>query len=1022
MANVTDYLYQLQQLTEQNLSILQALQESFYTNSEHISVSVGTTENKRQFAIPSFLCLEDKINTLQANFENLVNAPKTGEAAFVFDGSTQEIQVKNFTNVPTSIGLTSQDTFYIDKNDVLKDMVTPNPYLKLDLTDIANDITKVSIKKIILKDSNLKKQLLPSDKATMGVDYTEVRSILDIYEEDKDYIEYDTIQTLPVHKPTGGGEYTIFSIEEDTLDDDFKETYKIRIRNNLTYLTENNTVEKYLQVGDTLVNYNDTIMLTITDINFSENIITVQVGSGRYVNLTAESENNAPEFCKLKFYSTIDFEKDKYVKVTLEEDDNCIIFVNTINNLNIQSNYASGLSVNTALLTCNVDGAVYNYLDYYKSFVNNIGDTVYGLSSMINNTINNTSAENFNIITTAVPELATDTLQVVNINAHLNDSEKLENIRSVYSQKKASQQDLETIQTQINEINTILQTNTFEDLDQSRTSYEEQLNDLLAKKTKTTEYIKSLVNDISVAANEAVIPIEGAKYRVRGYFDYANFLTNNNIDFTTVVKLRVQYRYKNQDSTTGTLKSIDDNFVFTEWTELQVPGLIKFPSFGTDNRYHFDYSEDTMLENEISFNQIDIPITQGEKVEIRVKAIYDLGYPFIECASVWSKITTVEFPEEMTKNIQILDIIEENNNEVKKNQLNDILEKNGTIKHVNDSIQDQDILYLHKPASIASGFYTEERRMIPLYDKLYSMHTDILRLHDEVFSVNQDTVSLKLTCDNRVINITPNTNNIVYMPAYSSSEKSTAGVVSKLIKAELYNKTSHTIKLFSLFPGNYQTYLQQNSTGNAITRNYTTLTIGQGSGGKIIAMNILSTASSQEIKAQLLSQILYFRINKPYDTGTYLVVQSNGSGTEMTTAKEAARTNNVVYGDAYANMNTMSLSKLIDANPGENILGATMFPQLFNYKDIQIQGSGDGFEYMSILPRESISFNIIFEYKLEEETLESIQKTMSIDLRTSLYKDPINYEITIQANKDYNKNEELQISQTNRTYEPTQIN
>ena len=32
--------------------------------------------------------------------------------------------------------------------------------------------------------------------------------------------------------------------------------------------------------------------------NFSENIITVQVDSGRYVNLTAESENNAPEFCK----------------------------------------------------------------------------------------------------------------------------------------------------------------------------------------------------------------------------------------------------------------------------------------------------------------------------------------------------------------------------------------------------------------------------------------------------------------------------------------------------------------------------------------------------------------------------------------------------------------------------------------------------------------------------------------------------------------------------------------------------
>lgn len=1091
MANMTEYLNRLQEITEQNLSILKALNESFYTKSEHISAMIGSGDNQQLFAIPSFLCLEDKINTLQANFENLVNAPRTGEAAFSFDGDSQLINVKGFSNKPGTIDLgnLSISEFKIDQNDILKDLVTPCPYIKLDLVDLPNDIKEINIKKIIIKNSELRQAIFTGEEPTSAMAYGDVRAKLDLYKEDKDYVEYDTIQRLPLHRAIGYGEYLIEEIVEDKLDDNFKETYVITVDGPLTYTTDDGTIEHYIQIGDELTNYTDTVLLTVTNVDYATQTITAQVKSGMYVSLTSYHDNDAEEFCKLKFRSTVDFDKEKYAKVTLEEDDNCIIFIASINGLNIQSDYSYGLAVDTNLLTCVVDGVAYNYLDYYKNFVNNIGDTLYGITTMINNTINNTSYENFTKITGIKPAVDDVVVKVVNINEHLNDSAKLDNIRSLYSQKKEYQQTLSTIQQQIDDINTILQTNSFEDTNQNRQIYESQLQTLQSQKTETTEYIKSLVNEISQNANDATIPISGAKYRIRGYFDYQKFLADNAIDFTTVVKLHVQYRYRNQDSTVGGLKAIDNNFVFSEWNEAAVPGLIKLPEYGTaDNQYHFNYPADTMLDNEISFNQIDIPITQGEKVEIRVKAIYDLGYPFIECTSGWSDNVEVLFPEEFEKNVEVLDIIEENNNEVKRNQLNNILEKNGTITHVNDTVTDQDITYLHKPQSIASGFYTESRRVVPLYDKLQELNNMIVKLNDEVFGINLDQPVIKLSCDSTVMTINSNTKNTFLVTPYNdmvgSLKEEDYGIVQKRIHMDILNPTSHTIKLYSIFPGNFKTQLTGSSRGAVDVSNYSTIygdgRHGFGYGVPVWCTNykgIQTTPDGEQREGQgsvfnqRYSQLLYFRLNTPYNNpyatteqydarnlpiyddgnpvmyGDMIVREGGGSPRETTLIGDGGMEvydqgqyngiydkNNLNLGGAYTKGNNniypvsmrdvmRKIMQIPDHGSDREVgAGASLYPMIDNFASIQVQGTGDGFEYKSLAPNESLSLDLIFEYKLDTDELDSIEKTVSIDIRTSLYKDPINFEITVKANKDYNVNDEIQLTTAGNVYQPIKTN
>ena len=131
--NLTECLTQIQTITKKNLELLQALNDSFYTKNEHLSVSIDGA----QYVIPSFISLENKINSLTDNFENLVNAPRTGEAVFDFNGNTQSIEVKGFTNVPENAFsdknisdiASSIKSFDIKKNAIFKDFLTPTPFV-----------------------------------------------------------------------------------------------------------------------------------------------------------------------------------------------------------------------------------------------------------------------------------------------------------------------------------------------------------------------------------------------------------------------------------------------------------------------------------------------------------------------------------------------------------------------------------------------------------------------------------------------------------------------------------------------------------------------------------------------------------------------------------------------------------------------------------------------------------------------------------------------------------------------------
>ena len=831
MANITEYFEKLQKLTQTNCEILKAINDAFFTKSDYLTANV----DGKQYVVPSFMSLDNKINALTENFNNLVYAPKTGEATFNFDGSSKTIELKGYSCTPNSVSLNIPTEFNVEQNQIFKDFLNPLPYLHFDITSIPNDLNKVVVKKVVAHSDKMReefKSLLTETKGSTTIihksinkTYEDLYKVMSLFDKDIDYVEYDTIKSLPIRKTISTGLYTIKTIDKVEITGLLTEVYTLTLKEDLKYKLFDSTIEKYLQVGDELLTYDNSAKMKILEVRSTSRQVVVEVVNGEYVNLVEDNDSTplSSDLSKLKFYSAVDFDNDKYINIPLEEDQYVAIFVSPLNDrMNIRAPWGTGVLVDAHSL---VDKNGETYKSYYDKYINNVGDILYELTSIATNNITKYSEDEFNVFSKYKPQLTTNDLTVYQINSHLNNSPTVQKIRNLHNQKIKYNSDLNEIQKSIDNINSTLASVSFDNTTNIRSVYESQLTEYNKKRNEIVSALTSISNEIAMAANDSEIPIENAKYHIRGFYELpVDTLLDPYRDHINGIK--VWYRYKNKDQETGNAHSIGSVNIFSDWNEMPVQRRLRIPSI-KGNKYEYNYVDNSTV-NEPSYNQIDIPISQGETVDIKIQVLWDFGFPYLETTSDWSDVINVEFPENFTKNVQILDIITENNNDIETNRFNNILKEEGIITHVGDKLIDQDSTYFHQPEHIASGFYTSERRVIPLKDKLMDLSNEIVSLKDEVFGYSANNLRVTTYMDDISSVISPNQENAVYI---------TQGI--DIVNLQLTNiSQTHSVKLYPILIGNRATFVSASEFSGFEIKNY--------------------SASPQEEK-QHLNQYMYFR-------------------------------------------------------------------------------------------------------------------------------------------------------------------
>lgn len=1061
---ISDYLLEQQKLTKQNLEILKGINEAWYSKKQNISFEVdGET-----YTLPSFLCLESKINSLQDNFENLVNAPLTGDAVFDFNGNTQEIEVKSFSNTPKKalsddLQQDSYTSFGYKTNSIFKDFCSPKPYIKIELSDIPTDISNVVIKKIIPIHEDLKtffeNKFTESDLESVNtcspIQYSDMVKYLYNYEKDTDYTEYDTVSQLPIRVNDASGNFVIKSITKNWIEEDLTEYYTVEL-DTLFYKLYDETTQKQLKAGDTLVTNNDKIKLTITDIKSNNNQITLYVDNGGYADLCDSSSTNS-DLYTLKYFNNSNFDNYKYVEVPLEEDQYIAIFISPISRTGlIRAPYGNGLIFNVFNLTCDVNGTTYYYKDYYNNFVRNIGDVLYGLTDVVGDDFVNFTSSKYTTLTSAVPVLSSSDLEVVELNKHLNDSTVVSELYKLYNQKQTYKNQLSEVQANIDSVQSILNELVFTDTSQNRSIYESQLATYKKQKEDINNSISSIISEINTKVNDSETPVNDPKYRIRGFFDYTTFINNLGLEDIHISKIEVQYRYKNPTKSTGNAITINSG-IFSDWCLMDSIYNIRKPSWvGVQNGLSYDYEENNTNVNEISFNQIDIPISQGETVDIRVRVLYANGQPFVNLYSDWSEILNVEFPSELKRNTSIEDIIETNNDDSQTNNITTLLKKEGITTHVDDEIVDQNITYFHQPDHIASGFYTDERRVIPLKTKLEDMYNDIVKLQDEISGTSSELVEVTLADSSAATTIYPMSTNTFLLEAYNNTDASQTSpstdlsgcVYKEQLTLTIKNtSSSHTVKLYPVFPGSNDIHIDSKTTTkyNNIEDYYvpvqtidknskptTTYITPQILDNRIFGARDISDGNTNIsdiynliAQPQRKNAFISFR-SKDLLTGEMLydgICDATSAYYVISEGVRLLETDNKLFGrnadfeikeiDGLEglhkyNYNSILFGQTLIYLAGQSVNLSYTLAALYPIISSTSKNSGtwtdlcipNGQSYITLNPNESVSVYLMWESLMRSDNKKSIEKTISFDIRTSLYSDPTNYQIKVKQNKE----------------------
>ena len=208
--SIKEYYVKLLNLYNNAVNMITALNQSLNSSSAEINVSlVGDDDTETTLRIPSMLYLENKLEQLDNNFNNLFNMPASGEAWFHRSSDMFKLQMVKAATAPLTPKFNTRDVVAsITNNNFLRDLVSPKTFLKLNVTNLPENIEQMFVRKIIFNNLTLFNTLQQGNYQT----YDEYVGALYNLTKNVDYEIYDTVIDLPLRHDKYASEFKIVDI------------------------------------------------------------------------------------------------------------------------------------------------------------------------------------------------------------------------------------------------------------------------------------------------------------------------------------------------------------------------------------------------------------------------------------------------------------------------------------------------------------------------------------------------------------------------------------------------------------------------------------------------------------------------------------------------------------------------------------------------------------------------------------------------------------------------------------------
>ena len=867
--SLTQFLAQLVRAQKNSMEIIGKLSLVTGSSAESISINIenpdGTT---KKYDVPGIGYIKNEISRIDTNFNSLVGQDGKDVTVRMPDGSFKKIIQSSLFKEPKEIGaLLVPSTFDRKNNWFFESFLNPLLYVSFDITNyVEYDTQQVSYKRIIANcDTDEKKTYFDTNlKGRNDISYDTL--VTDLYSNRITYFIDEDISNLPVSIARYSGTFDVISYKDESI--------AVTQPNGTSLQTK---VRKYklntLNYSDNLQNFKDTQVLKPGD--------KLEVGqSTQYEVVIVDATTNTITLKKTSGTETIPIGVEilrvavdafslKQVQLNIGFDERQIIFVKPIDkatNLTTR-NYSPGVAFYSNELQITINGDKSTLDAFYKQEVMDFGSAI--LSLVKEGSVPAVYGE-----IPDSPRLAATNFKVSLVNSQKFDTNTIKNLKNKIAQKTTVSSEITQLDVAIEKKKLQLNTSKFNS-DTERRAVQNQLNTLISDKTSKSNLYASIIKDLSTTAKNLPPELAAPKYRVRGFFPIPTSKPSEKTLDQAVISFRVSYRYLRQDGTAPGTEQIDfvDNNgetvrgYFSNWSEYETK--IRQKVYDGNLGIYVWSNENVQDADSVNINQIDLPVSKGEQIEIRVQSISEAGWPVNPMISPWSSSIIIPFPDSLSNDEEVLSSLSSSLSEETRVNFNQDLASRGLDLHLSTSFVQKDQYVAHTAEVISSGFYTTAGDNVNLYQKLKEMDDKIAQLK-ALIEKAKGKLQIYVVDPSGNKSLVSNNSTVDLFAGYYFDQvnalpaaKQKGAIISSTFKLVIENAAVSALQLASSYPGGLEVGLPI-SLGNMDldyrnSRKYDLVPISLSSLLKTSTANNRKYQSSPFQSSQQLSQFVYSR-------------------------------------------------------------------------------------------------------------------------------------------------------------------
>ena len=816
ISNSLSYFLEQALIIEKN-SIETVAKVSDAVTSQKDTVTITLTDpndssKTTTYSIPSFGYLKSEIERLDNTLKTISNIDSgTGSRVQLSDGTYRKIVASKLACEAPTITTTNNITnFNFKSNWLFEDMMNPYLYANVDLSNcVPTETERVLIQRYIL-NCNTNKQIDYFNSLKSNSTKIDYKNFLTgVLNNGITYVLDEKYYDLPPIRRRYSGEFEIDRILDNTLSSDGKNILGRLVLKNILYTDNNSGVE-------------NTVTLSKNDIlEIKENPVTT-----RYMVTYVDSATREIKLKRLEGYTPITNStvfkisshqvKKINVEIPVSFDRREVIFIKAIDpDSNIPSSkWSPGIAFYTNDLRYTSPQGVTNRLEtFYQKNVVDFGNIILSYSKDYYPSIVEGIKPDAPILHYDAEDDSASDFKIVQINKQLSEGTESNTFKKLIADKENALSQINNNNKLVEQQKEIIQTTKF-----TTTTEKQNAQNKLAEYIKNQSTYTSLYNSIvnQIKAQYAATYIEKPKYRVRGFWSIPSPKISRSSGPQQIIQFKVRYRYLSESGVAN--KEEEFTYLdgttnatgrFSNWNEVLTP--MRRRVLGADGTYNWE-KINTADPDQININQLDLPIQNGEQIEIQIKSISEAGFPSNPMESDWSESVIVafgDFPE--LQGDDISEIIAQNRVDASVANVVENMTGN-SYAHMSSSFYTNDKYFAHSAESITSGFLSPEQTPITLYDKLYDLQNQITAVTEQIerMSATLDVKLIDGEDNTKIYTLTEggttyiNAGNYVEERNKIDPDKRNGAIVTKIYYIDISSDLQSGLEILSKIPGHRQ--------------------------------------------------------------------------------------------------------------------------------------------------------------------------------------------------------------------------